>query len=222
MKNFLKISIGAGSKSKVSVVCSWVVSPYQTRGESCFLGRWGKGNKWDFISTLQMSGTVWNSGGGRTYGPRLQQSSQTYENHPACSEPHAWRSQRLAGKWEEVETCYPRAQSNVLTTRKKKIKINTLRNSVTDMQRRSKQGLKYLGWFRVGGGGKWSEGANLLGVLDRPLQPVTLGEPWAPRWKYDIYNVKKLNPQKRREWSFQRSWDKGIGKWWSKRMQNFS
>lgn len=27
----------------------------------------------------------------------------------------------------------------------KKIKINTLRNSVTDMQRRSKQGLKYLG-----------------------------------------------------------------------------
>lgn len=122
VRNFLKISVRVGSKFSVSAV---QCSPPNTHTHirlgmrAVSLGARGKRNNWNFISPLQMLGTKWKSRGGRAYVPRLQQSSQTCVNHPACSEPHAWRSQRHAGKWEEVETCYPRAQSNVLTTGKK-------------------------------------------------------------------------------------------------------
>lgn len=144
VKNFLKISIRAGSKFLVSAVCCSVFSPpHQIGDESCFLGSRGKRNNWNFISPLQMPGTRWESRDGRVYVPRLQQSSQTCVNHPACSEPQAGHRgmQESERKWKRAT----RGLKATCSPPEKKIKINTLRNSVTDMQRRSKQGLKYLG-----------------------------------------------------------------------------
>ena len=117
--------------------------------------------------------------------------------------PALWKSSSLlwATCLEVTEACGKvRGSGNVLqkglkamcSPPEKKIKINTLRNSVTDMQRRSKQGLKYLGWFRVGGGGKWREGVKVLG-LHGPLQPVHDGSPEPQRNNMAFTGSKKLN-----------------------------
>ena len=117
-----------------------------------FVGRWGRGNITEISSLLCRCQEQWSTTGRRTCLPAPSKATDPWEPFTVawatCLEATAVHRKARGSGNVRADGSKQRAHH-----RKKKIKINTLRNSVTDMQRRSKQGfLKYLGCFRGGGG----------------------------------------------------------------------
>lgn len=141
MRIFLKVTVRARSRSLASVLCSSVSFPSIRLGIPWKMGQ-RKQVKFHLISAdVRSDGTPEAEAPmspGYSKVPRPMKTIQPALSHMPAGRRGMRESER---KWKRAT----RGLKAMCSPPEKKIKINTLRNSVTDMQRRSKQGLKYLG-----------------------------------------------------------------------------